>query len=135
MERLDGSTEQAVKIEYNIMSAISMSVRKYPLLVSEFFMIRGTLFIQIILKKMIDLEHYWGRVEFAPGRGQIHLHILAIMKEKAYLHCFYAAKMDKDKISVLKSYAMGTLGRTSDIDVKGNPSSKDNKDAKHNLAA
>jgi hypothetical protein len=51
MERLDGSTEQAVKIEYNIMSAISMSVRKYPLLVSEFFMIRGTLFIQIILKK------------------------------------------------------------------------------------
>jgi hypothetical protein len=98
-------------------------------------MIRGTLFIEVVLKKMIDLKHYWGRVEFAPGRGQIHLHILAIMKDKAYLHRFYDAKTDDNKISVLQTYATGTLGMTSDINVKDNPSSQDIKNAKHNLTA
>jgi hypothetical protein len=83
---------------------------------------------------MIDLEHYWGRVEFAPGRGQIHLHILAIMRDKAYLHHYLNAKTTKEKINVMETYATETMGMTSDINVKDNPSHQDIKEAKRNLS-
>lgn len=66
---------------------------------------------------MIDLEFYWGRVEFAPGRGQIHCHLLAIMKDKAYLQRFYDAKMDEEKVKVMESYAMENLGMSANIQV------------------
>ena len=135
MEKLSGDSEQVALIESNNIGAISRSVRKYPLLVSEFFMIRGTFFIEIILKKMIDLEYYWGRVEFAPGRGQIHLHLLAIMKNKAYLQSLFDAKTDQEKINVLERYATETLGMTADINVNDCPSSEDIQHAKKNLAA
>jgi hypothetical protein len=134
MERLNGNNEQADDIEKNKLGAISVSVRKYPLLVSEFFMIRGTLFIETVLKKMIDLDYYWGRVEFAPGRGQIHLHILAIMKDKAFLHRFYNANSIDEKTNVLESYVTETLGMTADIDVKDTPSAEETATAKHYLA-
>ena len=31
-----------------------------------------------VVKKELGIEHYWGRVEFAPGRGAIHLHIIGL---------------------------------------------------------
>ena len=134
MEYLSGNQDQAQKIEHNDFTAISTSVRRYPLLVSEFFMIRANLFVETTLRKMIDLEYYWGRVEFAPGRGQIHLHLLAIMKDKAYLHQFYNAKTNKERAAVLELYATETLGMTADIDVKDKPTSDDITSAKQNLA-
>jgi hypothetical protein len=84
MERLGGNIEQAQKTENNDLSAISKSVRRYPL----FFIIHASVLIETTLKTMIDLEYYWGQVKLAPGRGQIHLHLLAIMKDKGYLHQF-----------------------------------------------
>ena len=55
------------------------SAMSYPLslLVNQFFMIRADQF-----KKSLGIDHYWGRVEFAPDRGQIHLHILAPITNK-----------------------------------------------------
>ncbi len=51
-------------------------------------------------------DHYWGCVEFAPGRGAIHLHIVAIAKDRAYLQDFYRATTLEDKAEVLNSYAI-----------------------------
>ena len=51
----------------------------------------------------------WGRVEFAPGRGAIHLHLLGIAKDKAYLDDFYQAKGEKRKVKVLEQYATETM--------------------------
>ena len=48
------------------------------------------------MNKAIRIEHYRGRVEFAPGQGQIHLHMLGIAKNKAYLKDFYKAKSMED---------------------------------------
>ena len=62
-----------------------------------------------------ELEYYWGRVEFAPRRGAIHLHILGIAKNEAYLNIFYRAKTEKKKIEVLQSYAEDYLGMTADV--------------------
>ena len=49
--------------------------------------------MKTVMKKALQIEHYWGRVEFAPGRGAIHLHIVAIAKNKAYLQEFYNASL------------------------------------------
>ncbi len=35
------------------------------------------------VKMALGIEHYWGRVEFEPGHGAIHLHIVAIAKDMA----------------------------------------------------
>ena len=61
------------------------AARKYPLSVNGLFMKRARSFMNNVLKEALDIEHYWGRVEFAPGRGQIHLHMLGIAKDRAYL--------------------------------------------------
>ncbi len=68
---------------------MSNAARKFPLYVKEFFMKLANLFMKTVMKKALQIEHYWGRVEFAPGRGAIHLHIVAIAKNKAYLQELY----------------------------------------------
>ena len=63
----------------------------------------------------LELEYYWGRVEFAPGHGAIHLHILGIAKNKTYLNNFYRSKSEKEKIEVLQKYAEEVLGITENV--------------------
>ncbi len=60
------------------------AARKYPLFVNDFFMKRVNLFMKTVMKKALQIEHYWGCVEFAPGRGAIHLHVVTIAKDRAY---------------------------------------------------
>ena len=64
------------------------TVKKYPLFVNSFFIKRANSFIQTVVKEAMGIEHYWGRVEFAPGQGQIHLHIIVLAKDRAYLDDF-----------------------------------------------
>ncbi len=52
-------------------------------------------------KDIFGIEHYWGWVEFAPERGQIHLHMLGIAKNKAYLNDFYKSKTIEDMAVVV----------------------------------
>jgi len=63
---------------------MSYAARKYFLFVDEFFMKRVNSFMKIVMKHALQIEHYWGRVEFAPGRGAIHLHVVAIAEEEQY---------------------------------------------------
>ena len=71
-----------------------------------------------VLSEALGIEHYWGRVEFAPGRGQIHLHMLGIAKNKAYLNDFYKAKSMEDKAAVVDKYAREKLDMTADVNIK-----------------
>jgi hypothetical protein len=43
--------------------------RRYSLYVNDFFMKRAKSFMGTVVKKALGIKHYWGRVEFAPGRG------------------------------------------------------------------
>ncbi len=65
------------------------ATRKYPLFVNDFFMKCDNSFMKTVLKNALQIEHYWGRVEFAQGRGAIHLHVVAITKDRAYLKDFF----------------------------------------------
>ena len=64
------------------MSARSKVTTLYSILVQEFFQIRTDYWLKTVGKTILDIEHYWGRFEFAKGRGQIHLHLLAITKNR-----------------------------------------------------
>jgi hypothetical protein len=76
--------------------------------------------MKTVMKKALQIEHYWGRVEFAPGRGAIHLHIVAIAKNKAYLQEFYNASLLHQKAEVLNNYAIHHLDMTADVKVNDN---------------
>ena len=52
----------------------------------------------ILRKEITEVNAYSVRVEFSAGRGQIHLHILSITKNKAYLRDFYIAKTEQEKM-------------------------------------
>ncbi len=44
------------------------AARRYCLYVNEIFMKRAKSFIATVVKKALGIDHYWGRVEFAPRR-------------------------------------------------------------------
>jgi hypothetical protein len=81
------------------------AARRYPLYVNEFFMKRAKSFMATVVKEALGIDHYWGRVEFAPGRGAIHLHIIGIAIDKEYLRAFYQASTSEEKAEVLDKYA------------------------------
>ncbi len=81
---------------------------------------RGNSFMKTVMKKALQIDHYWGRVEFAPSRGAIHLHIVAIAKNKAYLQEFYNASSLHQKAEVLNNYAIDHLDMTADVKVNDN---------------
>jgi hypothetical protein len=78
---------------------------------------RAKSFMATVIKTALGIEHYWGRVEFAPGRGEIHLHILAIAKDMAYLQDFYHVKTAEDKAAVVDKYAREHLDMTADVNI------------------
>ena len=110
-----GREEQCHLLNAGDFKAMYKAARKYPLYVNEYFMMRAQHFLDNFAREALELEYYWGRVEFAPGRGAIHLHILGIARNKAYLNDFYNAKNEKIKIKVLQKYVEEYLGMTANI--------------------
>ncbi len=100
------------------------AARRYPLYVNEFFMKRAKPFMATVVKEALGIDHYWGRVEFAPGRGAIHLHIIGIAQDKAYLRAFYQASTPEEKAEVLDKYAQENLDMTADVHVDDDPEQK-----------
>ncbi len=97
---------------------------RYPLHVNEYFMKRAKSFMVTVVKKALGIDHYWGRVEFAPGRGAIHLHIIGIVWGKAYLQAFYQARTSEKKAEVLDKYTQENLDMTADVNVNDDPQQK-----------
>jgi hypothetical protein len=91
---------------------MSNAARNYPLFVNNFFMKHVNLFMKTVLKNALQIKHYWGCVEFAPGRGAIHLHVMAIAKNRAYLQDFVLASTLKEKAKLLNNYAIKHLNMT-----------------------
>ena len=78
----------------------------------------------ILSKKALGIDHYWGRVEFAPGRGAIHLHMICIARDKVYLRAFYQARTFEEKAEVLDKYAQEVLDMTADVNINDDPQQK-----------
>jgi len=97
LEKIVGNAEKAEAIKNGGGKEMSNAARKYLLFVSEFFMKHVNLFIKIVMKHSLQIEHYWGCVEFAPGRGAIHLHVVAIAKDRAYSNFFIKLQHWKER--------------------------------------
>ena len=54
------------------------NVNDFTIVVQEYFQRRIKNWLSTVGKKVFMIEHYWLRFEFAPSRGQIHAHMLAI---------------------------------------------------------
>ena len=117
LEKQAGNKKRAEDLEKGDFDAMRKSVKKYPLFVNDFFMKRAKSFMGTVVKEAMGIEHYWGRVEFAPGRGQIHLHIIVIAKDRAYLDDFYRAKTMQEKEAVLEKYAKDHLDLSADVNI------------------
>ena len=118
LERHANNEHMAQQLDNNDFSAMQKAAKTYPLFVNDFFMKRAKSFMKHVVNEALGIEHYWGRVEFAPGRGQIHLHMLGIEKNKAYLQDFYKAESMEDKAAVVDKYAREKLDMTADVNIK-----------------
>jgi hypothetical protein len=118
LERKADREGDATAIESGNSFVIKKSAKRYALYVNDFFMKRATKFLKTVLKDALGIEHYWARVEFAPGRGQIHLHLLAIARGRAYLDDFYKAQTMDEKAKVVETYAKQHLNMTANVRIK-----------------
>lgn len=50
----------------------------YTLVVQEYFQQRVEIWLETVGKNIFGIEYHWLRYEFAPSRGQIHVHMLAV---------------------------------------------------------
>ena len=79
---------------YDLDKSFVQIVNDYTLIVQEYFQERVKIWLSTIGTKIFHIKHYWLRYEFAPSRGQIHAHILAIhnfesvlSKRQICVHC------------------------------------------------
>lgn len=88
----------------------------YSIVVQEYFQIRVKAWFETVGKSVFNIQHYWARYEFAPGRGQIHTHVLGISTDKKLweLSCFGDGNL---KSAELAEYAKKKYGLTANMKV------------------
>ena len=64
---------------------LTQILNDYTIVVQEYFQLRFHAWMNSCGKNIFGIEHWWGRFEFTPGRGQIHIHFLAIRKNQNIL--------------------------------------------------
>ena len=62
---------------------LSSILNAHTLVVQEHFQKRVNLWLKTVGRIVFGIKHHWGRFEFAPGRGQIHVHLLAISSDNS----------------------------------------------------
>jgi len=65
----------------NNRKARNKAVNDYAVVIQEFFIHRTEDYLKTVGREVLGIEHYWCRFEFAKGRGQIHAHILVILRK------------------------------------------------------
>ena len=89
-------------------------VNDYTLVVQEYFQECMKIWLETIGAKVFHIKYYWLRYEFAPSRGQIHAHILAIHDNPKVMQQYYDYSHDKEKQEeFLYKYMTEELGMTA----------------------
>ena len=68
------------------------TVNEYTIVIQEYFQIRVEQWLKTVGKQVLGITHHWLRYEFAPGRGQIHAHMLAICDNKEIMSHVHSMK-------------------------------------------
>ena len=89
----------------------------YALVVQEYFQARVDLWLKSVGKVVFGIKHNWTRFEFAPGRGQIHAHLLAVVDDNSiYDLCYQDMKKEegsKFRAKRLANWAQQKFGLTA----------------------
>ena len=89
-------------------------VNDYTLIVQEYFQERVKIWLSTIGAKVFHIKYYWVRFEFAPSRGQIHAHMLAIHDNPNVMIPYYLSKGNKKKQEeILYQWMTEDLGITA----------------------
>ena len=112
-----GDTTQAALLASGDFRAMCKAVVAYPVYVNEFFMKRSKELINTVLKDALGIKYHWGRIEFAPGRGTIHLHLLCIPEDHAYLKEYHKANTNNEKATVAGTYMESRFDYTADVKI------------------
>lgn len=96
------------------------TIHDYSIVIQEYFQERTKLWLETVGKEIFGIEHYWVRYEFAPGRGQIHAHLLAIPSEQhIFKHCYEQTRNDVNqaelKANILAKWAEEKFGLTASV--------------------
>ena len=97
------------------------AVNNFTLIVQEYFQLRVQNWMETVGKHIFGIQHHWLRYEFAPGRGQIHAHMLAITDHlDVFQKCHRLRGNKQQQALLLSDWARTTFGMTATI-----PSSTD----------
>lgn len=96
-------------------------LNEYCCVVQEFFQIRVENWFQTVGKQVFNINHYWARYEFAPGRGQIHAHVLGISSDKRLHNLTNIQKQDAVAAQHLGDYLREKYGFTAKLEELSTP--------------
>ena len=89
----------------------------YSIVIQEYFQDRVKIWLETVGKEIFGIKHYWCRYEFAPGRGQIHAHMLAITEDQdAQTRAHQLLKEEdgpKKRAAYLSEWASNKFGLTA----------------------
>jgi hypothetical protein len=96
-------------------------LNEYSIVVQEYFQKRVVEWLDSVGKKILRIKHYWVRYEFAPGRGQIHAHLMAISSDNSiYTLCHIDMQQrgsngEEARANRLCDWASKTFGLTATV--------------------
>jgi hypothetical protein len=94
-------------------------INEYTIVVQEYFQHRVQAWLDTVGKDLLGIKHHWLRFEFAPSRGQIHVHMLAICDNMEMQRKCHELKGDKAQLAeYLSSWIEDTIGMTARFDSK-----------------
>ena len=112
----------------NDRKARNKAVNDYSIVVQQFFIKRTEDFLNTVGKKILGIEHYWLRFEFAKGRGQIHAHFLVILRKEIQVNLqnqVNSAKGNRQKeANLIADWARQQFGMTAKHEAKSTESEK-----------
>lgn len=83
------------------------------IVVQEYFQQRVKIWLKYIGEPLFGIKKYWLRYEFAPGRGQIHCHMLAISNWTIFQEIYEAKLSKEDRAKHLGRFLQQKIGMTA----------------------
>lgn len=119
-ERMTIAGDDRHKDCYHGSTKLTEILNDYTLVVQEFFQLRFKSWMKHVGLPIFGIAHYWGRFEFTPGRGQIHIHFLAIRRDQSIFRlCFEDLKKNdgrRKRDERLAQWASDEFGLTATVD-------------------
>ena len=102
-------------------SQLIQIVNDNTIVVQEYFQQRVEIWLRTVGALVFDIKHHWVRFEFAPGRGQIHAHMLVITgDQRIYQLCHEARKSsdtgERQRSELLAGWAKRVMRLTASVD-------------------